>query len=83
MGASAVDKGNRMTLDELLNKFEGVLLAAPILRADIIDMVQDERADEREQCARIADDHDVLEEMGAATAWQIGNEIRNRNTEES
>lgn len=63
-----------MTLDELLNKFEGVLLAAPMLRAELIDMVQDERADERKACEQLA---------YAAGATLVAFDIRQRNIKES
>jgi uncharacterized membrane protein len=60
-----------MTLDQLLAKFEGVLLSAPLLRADLLDMVQDER----DSCANIADRY-------YSGVVDIGMLIRTRNEKE-
>jgi hypothetical protein len=78
-----------MTLEELQAKYEAVLLCAPALAADMADMVQDERADEREQCAVMCE---VLTATRAAelglmhydhlTGNQCVDAIRNRNEKE-
>ncbi len=67
-----------MTLDELQTKFKDVLLCAPLLAADLADMVQDERADERERCALLAERVSYQD-----NAEWIGDEIRNRRVMES
>ncbi len=69
-----------MTLAEFRSKYEGMLLSAPMLAAAIVDLIQDERADEREECARLADSVDTCYHN---TAKWIASNIRQRNTEES
>ncbi len=69
-----------MTLAEFRAKYEGVLLSAPMLASAIVDLIQDERADEREQCAQVADEYKPAYHN---TAHHIAQFIRNRTTEES
>ena len=68
-----------MTLTDFLARFEGVLLSAPLLAAEIANLVQDERADEREQCAQVADSVTTVYHN---TAGWIASNIRNRNMKE-
>jgi hypothetical protein len=67
-----------MTLAEFQAKYKDVLLSAPGLAADMADMVQDERADEREQCALFA-----LQWWDDGEGEGLEELIRNRNTKES
>ncbi len=69
-----------MRLNDLQAKYEGVLLSAPMLAAALVDLIQDERADEREECARLADSVGTCYHN---TAKWIASNIRQRNTEES
>jgi hypothetical protein len=71
-----------MNLSELQAKYEGILLSAPLLAAELADMVQDERADEREACAQVAEWHDVSDLLRNPATIQIADAIRNRNTKE-
>ena len=82
-----------MTLAELQAKYEGILLSAPLLAADLADMVQDEVARERWECVealkRIANEYSHEpdnDECYAGYKQGIVNgiaAIRNRNTKES
>jgi hypothetical protein len=69
-----------MTLAEFQAKYAAMLLSAPMFAADLADLVQDERADEREQCAGVADSVDTCYHN---TAKWIASNIRQRNTKES
>lgn len=80
-----------MTLAEFLRKHEGVLSAAPRLAADLLDMVQDERADEREQnvcaLAGVSNDYDKNCDHYYYVGYKQGivngiAAIRNRNEKE-
>jgi hypothetical protein len=83
-----------MTLEELQSKYEAVLLCAPSLAADMADMVQDERANERKQCELLGDTYsfELAKHVNGDKSWflegytkAIGHyqdAIRNRNEKE-
>ncbi len=62
-----------MTLNDFLAKFEGILLSSPMTRAAIIDLVQDERADERRQCELLGDTYsfELAKYVNDGKSWFI------------